>query len=525
MSSLAEDLTTPGVERRETHISWVFLHETRVYKVKKPVNLGFLDFGTLEQRHAACESEVRLNRRLAHDTYLGVVPVVRDDAGKHRIGNRDDDRSVVDWAVEMVRLSDADRADALLAEGRLSPELVAATAETLAEFHAGAETSNEISRYGSLDVIGGNVRENFNQMRARVGDFISPAQEAEIESRQLGFLREHAEWFETRARTGRVRDGHGDLRLEHVYTHDVDRPTIIDCIEFNDRFRYGDVCADIAFLSMDLAAQGRKDLAERFLADYARASNDFDLYRLVDFYEGYRAYVRGKVSAMLAADDDAPPEVRRNAERSARRHFLLALAAQRDPIAPPKLIAVGGIIGSGKSTVARWFGKTLLAPVIESDRTRKHLIGVEAHDPLVTNAWSGAYSAETTERVYAEVLRRAESVLTSGRSIIVDATFRSEEQRERVRELARKFDVPFLFAECRASVEICRARLEKRDGRRTTSDGRVGLLDEFIRKWEPLREFETKEHVVIDTSGRLSDTEMNLGRALAERRLDEGERT
>ncbi len=523
MSSLAEDLTPSGVERRETHISWVFLHQNEVYKVKKPVNLGFLDFRTLEQRRAACDAEVRLNRRLAPDTYLGVVPVVRDDSDKHRIGDDDADPRVVDWAVKMVRLSDEERADTLLTEGRLSPELVAAMAETLATFHAGAATSAEIAQYGSLEAIARNVRENFDQMRTRVWEFISPAEESEIEKRQLGFLTEHAEWFNERLDDGHVRDGHGDLRLEHVYTHDPGHPTIIDCIEFNDRFRYGDVCADIAFLSMDLAAQGRKDLAERFLADYAQASNDFDLYRLVDFYEGYRAYVRGKVSAMLAADGSAPPEVRSNAERGARRHFLLALAAQRAPLAPPKVIAVGGIIGCGKSTVARWMGGTLLAPIVESDRTRKHLMGVDALQSLATTAWSGAYSAGDTERVYAEILRRAESVLGSGRSIIVDATFRSQSHRERIRDLARQFNVPFLFVECRADAEICRERLQRREGQKTTSDGRAELLDEFIRSWEPVQGMDAKEYVVIDTSSPKPDTEVKLERALAERLLDTGE--
>ena len=523
MSSLAEDLTPPGVERRETHISWVFLHDSEVFKVKKPVNLGFLDFRTLEQRRAACDAEVRLNRRLAPDTYLGVVPIVRDDDGKHRIGDDGTGAQVVDWAVKMVRLSDEERADTLLEEGRLSPELVAAMAETLATFHAGAATSADIARYGSVEAIARNVRENFDQMRTRVWDFISPAEESEIEKRQLGFLTEHAELFKERLNSGHVRDGHGDLRLEHVYTHDPERPTIIDCIEFNDRFRYGDVCADIAFLSMDLAAQGRKDLAERFLADYAQASNDFDLYRLVDFYEGYRAYVRGKVSAMLAADDGAPPAVRSSAERGARRHFLLALAAQRAPLAPPKVIAVGGIIGCGKSTVARWLGGTLLAPIVESDRTRKHLMGVDALQSLATAAWSGAYSAEDTERVYAEILRRAESVLASGRAVIIDATFRSQSHRERIRDLARRYNVPFLFVECRADVEICRERLRQREGRKTTSDGRAALLDEFIRNWEPVQNLGAEEHVIIDTSGPKKDTEVKLQKAMAERLLDTGE--
>jgi uncharacterized protein len=525
MPSLAEDLTPSGVKRIETHISWVFLHETEVYKVKKPVDLGFLDFRTLELRRAACDAEVRLNRRLAPGTYLGVVPIVLDETGRHQIAETNTTHDVVDWAVKMVRLSNDDRADKLLNQGKLDAPFVAAIAETLAAFHANAESSDAISQYGSTEAIARNVRENFDQMRATVNDFISPADEAEIEKHQLGFLNEHHAWFDARIATGRVRDGHGDLRLEHVYLRDAAAPTIIDCIEFNDRFRYGDVCADIAFLSMDMASQGRKDLAERFLAKYAQASNDFDLYRLVDFYEGYRAYVRGKVSAMLAADHSAPPQVRLAAEQSARHHFLVALAAQRAPLARPRLIAVGGIIGCGKSTVARWLGGTLLAPVIESDRTRKHLKGVDALAPLASASFSGAYSADNTEQVYAEVLRKAAAVLGSGRSVIVDATFRSETHRQDVHALSEEFNIPFLFVECQADAEICRARLEKRDGKKTTSDGRATLLDEFIAKWEPVRGLPAAEHVVIDTSGPKPETEATLEKALAARRLDEGEWT
>ena len=451
--------------------------------------------------------------------------MVLNESGKHCVADTDAKTPdpVVDWAVKMVRLSDAARADTLLAEARLEPDLIEAMAEALAAFHASAETSEAIGEFGSTDAIAHNVRENFDQMRPRFSDFISPDEEAEIEARQLGFLKEHAALFNERIKSGRIRDGHGDLRLEHVYLREEGAPTIIDCIEFNDRFRYGDVCADIAFLSMDLASQGRKDLAERFLADYARASNDFDLYRLVDFYEAYRAYVRGKVSAMLAADHDAKLEVRQRAEHAARHHFLVALAAQRKPIASPKLIAVGGIIGCGKSTVARHLGEGLLAPVIESDRTRKHLAGVAASSPLGADAWSGAYSADKTEQVYAEILRRAGAVLASGRCVIVDAPFRSERQRQRIRELARQCEVPFLFVECRADESICRERLERREGRLTTSDGRAGLLDEFIKSWEPVQGLAAQEHVVIDTSGPKKQTAATVEAALTARSLDDGE--
>jgi aminoglycoside phosphotransferase family enzyme len=298
MGSLKEDLTGPGVELVETHTAWVFLGPGTVWKVKKPVDFGFLDFTTLERRKATCEAELRLNARLSPQVYRDVVPVTRTPDGQHRIGG---DGQVVDYAVRMVRLPDDARADTLLGERRLGGPEVERLAEHLARFQERVGTSDSAARFGTPEVIMGNVRENFAQGGEASRALVGARDAKEIERHQTEFVEQHRDLLNERVRTGRIRDGHGDLRLEHVY-FDSDssaEPTIIDCIEFNDRFRYADVCADVAFLSMDLERAGRSDLAERFLAAYARASGDYQLYELVDFYEAYRAYVRGKVSSLL----------------------------------------------------------------------------------------------------------------------------------------------------------------------------------------------------------------------------------
>ncbi len=282
-----------SVEVRETHISCVFLGDEQVFKIKKPVDLGFLDFRTIEARKRACDAEVTLNRRLAPDVYLGVVPVVRGRDGTFAFGG---EGALVDWAVHMRRMPDTLRADVRLSEGRLDAASLDALARRLADFHREAPSSDEIGEYGLPAAIRTNVTENFAQARASIGEHLTPREAAEIEASQLEFLRRNEGLFEARVAAGRVRDGHGDLRLEHVYVGLDGALTVLDCIEFNERFRFADVCADVAFLAMDLAWHGRADLAERFLASYARASGDYDLYALVDFYESYRAYVRGKVS-------------------------------------------------------------------------------------------------------------------------------------------------------------------------------------------------------------------------------------
>jgi aminoglycoside phosphotransferase family enzyme/predicted kinase len=492
-----EDLLGPGIELVETHAAWVFLGSSKVWKVKKPVNLGFLDYSTVEKRRLACEAEVRLNERLAPRVYDGVVPVGRDASGRLSIGAAGEP---VDWAVQMVRLADAHRADVLLADGRLSLGYVESIAEHVARFHARMPTTPEIAEYGRPDVILANVMENFAQTQDTIDAHLSRREAAEIEVKQLDFIDTHRALFEARIRSGRIRDGHGDLRLEHVYLPPDGPPVIIDCIEFNERFRYADVCADVAFLSMDLERLGRADLAEHFLAVYARESGDYELYRLVDFYEAYRAYVRGKVASMLAMDSGASFQTRERARKDARRAYLLSLLEGREALIQPAVVAVGGFIASGKSTIAELMGPLLSAPVVAADVTRKAMLDVEKTTPLRDAAWTGAYSPEQTEQVYAEVLRRADHVLASGRPVILDASFRSRKHRDAARALAQKHGVPFYFLECTAPDSVCRERLHARAKGPSVSDGRKEIYDAFIASWEPVTELPPAEHVVVDTT-------------------------
>lgn len=488
------------VELAETHISWVFLLGAEVFKVKKPVDLGFLDFRTMAQRKVACEAEVGLNARLAPDVYRGVVAIRRGEDGRACIGGTG---PIVDWAVHMARLPDERRADVLLGGGKLSNEAIEAIATRIAKFHAGARGDPNTARFGTSEAVTTNIEENFAQTRSVIDRYLNPAEADEIVRWQTAFVRGHDSLFAQRIAAGRVRDGHGDLRLEHVYLDPPGSPSIIDCIEFNERFRFADVCADVAFLSMDLAGHGRVDLAERLLACYARESSDFDLYALVDFYESYRAYVRGKVATIVAADDQLDPEARQRAEKDARRYFLLALSADRHSLLLPALVAVGGIIASGKSTIADRIGLEISAPVIDADRTRKAILGVEARHPIHESAWQGAYDPAFTERVYTEVLRRADVVLASGRPVVIDASFRSRAMRQSVQDLARRYNVPFRFAECRAEPSVCRSRLASRARESGVSDGRLEIFDAFCARFEPVVEMSPDDHVVLDTTRSL----------------------
>lgn len=518
------------LEVRETHISWVFLGEREVWKVKKPVELGFLDFTTPEKRRLACEAEVRLNRRLAESVYLGVVPIHRLASGVLTFGspaegNHRPSTPPVDWAVHMLRLPDRRRADTLLKNDALDGPQIDRIAHLLARFHAHAATSEEIAHFGRREVIEHNVEENFAQTRGVIHNYLSDTEALEVEGWQRDFLERHAGRFRRRRTGGKIRDGHGDLRLDHIYIdtdeHSADGDggagegvTIIDCIEFNRRFRFADTCADFAFLAMDLGWNGRADLAERFLASYAMASGDYDFYPLVDFYESYRAFVRAKIATFLAEDPAAPLPRRQQAASEARRYFLLALASQRRTLLAPQVVAVGGVIGAGKSTVAGAISQALGAPIVDADHTRKQFAGVEAETPLHHGAWQGAYTAERSRAVYEEVIRRGAEVLGSGRPLVLDASFRSRQTRAIARQLAERFDAPFLMVECRADHEICRRRLVERQLHQGVSDGRLEIFDDFVARWEPITELSDDEHLVLDTCQPLEANLERLGRRI-----------
>ena len=482
------------VELRMTHASWVFLTETDVFKVKRPVDLGFLDFRTMAARRRACEEELRLNRRLAPGVYLGVEPVTKSAEG-HRIGGSG---PIVDWAVHMRRLPDQASADARLAAGALGPEHLEALAETLGAFFASAPPTPEL---GTPAVLRQNVDENLAQTRpfTAAGDIVDARTLDDIWRFQDQELSAHAERFAARVEAGWIREGHGDLRLEHVYfvpdTSGVERPIAIDCIEFNERFRCGDVAGEIAFLAMELEAAGHADLAAGFVARSAESLGDFDLYGVLDFYLCYRAWVRAKVAGFLACEPGVAWDLRNRKRIEASRDFALARACAGRPLTAPALVAVGGVIGSGKSTLAGELGRGLAAPVISSDRTRKALAGLGP----TTRGDSSLYTPERTAQAYTEVLRRAGVVLDSGRTVIVDATFTEPHWRELASEQAAARSASFAFVEASCpDWHILRERVRSRRLGLSESDADEALLEQLVARGEPPC-LVSQGQIVVDT--------------------------
>jgi len=308
----------------ETHISLLFFTGNCVYKVKKPVDFGFLDFTSLEKRKFFCEEEVRLNRRLSPEIYLGVVKITKDE---DQI-SLDGPGEVVEHAVRMKQMPEEFLMDKLLERGQVVPRMIEAVSEKLARFYSTAETSDVIKSFAKPERVKQDTDENFEQTEKYIDLTISKDAYTEIRDRTNQFLRTQAEIFYRRIAADRIRDCHGDLRLEHIFWGD--EISIFDCIEFNERFRYTDVAADIAFLAMDLDYHGREDLAEHLIRTYIGKSDDQDLIKVLDFYKCYRAYVRGKVESFRLDDPNIAEKEKKEALQRAKKYFSLAYSyAQR----------------------------------------------------------------------------------------------------------------------------------------------------------------------------------------------------
>ena len=312
------------IELIQTQMSFIFLTGDYVYKVKKPVNLGYLDYTTLEKRRFFCHQELKLNRRLCPDAYLAVVPIA-EEKGKLRVEGQGDP---LEYAVKMSQLPQERMMDVLLPRGKVTKEMIAKVAEKLAGFHQKAETNSKIAAFGKLDTIRQNCDENFAQTEKYIGISISSTKYEQIKSYTNDFISRNSSLFDKRVGKGRIRDCHGDLHAAHIcFSDDI---CIYDCIEFNDRFRYSDVASEVAFLAMDLDRYQQADLSKHFVNTYVELSQDEELLSLLNFYKCYRAYVRGKVESFKLDDPYFPEEEKAKSLAIAQRYFELAESYTKD---------------------------------------------------------------------------------------------------------------------------------------------------------------------------------------------------
>lgn len=510
-----------AIEVHQTHISVVFLAGAFAYKIKKPVNLGFVDYSTLEKRQHFCEEEVRLNRRLAPDVYLGVVPIVANggamaaaDAAAARRASEgrllpalafratgSGDCAVVEWAVQMKRLPAEATLESRLKCGQVTAGQIRALAERVADFHRRAEANPRIAAFGRFEVVAGNARENLRQAESLVGKTVSPDVFERVRQLTEGHLGEQRGLIESRAGRGVPRDTHGDLRLDHVYLFpEAAAPgdlAIVDCIEFSDRFRYADPVADMAFLAMDLSYHGRRDLANIFADAYFAAADDAEGRALVPFYSAYRAVVRAKVEGMELGETEIDAAQRQKSGERAKAHWLLALGELAAPGERPCVVLLGGLPGTGKSTLGRFLAESAGFTQLRSDLVRKEIARS-----------GGIYSPERTERTYAELLSRGEELLWHGGRVLIDANFRADWQRQLFFDAARRWAVPILFVHCQADRAVIRARLQQRRG--DASDADWSIFEQLAQTWEPVAPALQPITRTLDTSGPIEQNKANL---------------
>lgn len=494
------DHAVQNIRLLETHISWVILTGQYAYKIKKPVDLGFLDFSTLEKRRFYCAEEIRLNRRLADDYYLGVVPVT---------GTREQPRwggsgRAIEYAVKMREFPQDAQLDRVLARGQLAPRYMDAFAHLIADFHERAAVADTSGNYGAAKHIRRPLAGNFSQLGALVSDAdLLKALDKLRHWSQKEFAAMEA-LFRQRKALGFVRECHGDMHLRNMAWID-NRPLIFDCIEFNPELRWIDVISEIAFLVMDLRHRRQAQLAWRFLNAYLEHSGDYAGMQVLPFYLTYRAMVRAKVAAIRASQDGISTKEKNKAEQALRAYLLLA--EQCSQHGQPMLLITRGLSASGKSTLSSLLQEKLGAIRIRSDVERKRLFGVPGAEPAKTAFGEGIYSDKASKKTYARLVHLAETILASGFPVIVDAAFLKAEQRQPFRLLAARKRLPYVILQLKVPQDTLRKRIQSRQD--DVSDADLKILEQQLRLWKELEAGEQQYAITINM-----DKELELARLL-----------
>ncbi|MBI4201814.1 MAG: AAA family ATPase [Chloroflexi bacterium] len=504
----------------QTHVSSLFFAGDYVYKVKRPVNYGFLDYSTLARRKRFCGLEVTLNRRMAPDVYLGVVEIRRAE-GKLFVAEGDaKDGEVVDYAVKMRRLP-ADRSlGALLKAGRVTPDDARHIGRLIATFHAKARRSAAIARQGSVGAVRRTLLENFRQTRKYVDAVVSRDLYDDVVAYSLAFLETRSDVLTRRGQEGRVVEGHGDLKASDIYIIDG-QVKILDCIEFNRRFRCVDAASDIAFLAMDLEFHGHRDLSQAFINAYVETSGDREAAELLPFFKCYRAYVRAKVNSFRLGDAHLAAQERETALDTAQAYYHLA-HSYTQVFPHPSAVLVCGLMGTGKTTIAAELARHWEGVHISSDVTRKALAGLAPTEHRYGAYEEGLYAPDMTRRTYDAMLKEAKEALRQGRLVVLDATYRAAEERRQAARAAEEWGVPLWVVECIAPEGVVRRRVLQRTATGdSASDARWELYPRQKAEWEPVWEAAAGRHVALDTRGALDKTMGRLLRELFTRAIGE----
>jgi uncharacterized protein len=488
-------VTTP-IQLMQTHASYVLLTGEFAYKLKKPVNFGFLDYSTVAKRQHFCTEELRLNQRGAKELYLEVIPIARQDRTYH-LGN---DGEIVDYAVKMIQFPQANLLSNLFEAGMMTISDIEEMGRVVAAFHSRAQTNEYISDFGKVDRIKESIDDNYRQTEKYINRAQTQQQYLETKAYTDRFLYEHPELFTSRVTGGFIRECHGDLHLRNICQWH-DKILLFDCIEFNEPFRFVDTMYDVAFTVMDLEARGRKDLANRFLNTYVEQTGDWAGLQVLPLYLSRQAYVRAKVTSFLLDDLLIPSTDRDAAATTAAAYYHQAWAYTRSR--QGKLILMSGLSGSGKSTLGKKIATAIGAIHLRSDAVRKHLGGI----PLLAKGDASLYTPAMTARTYDQVLELGHKLTERGFSVILDAKYDRYSLRAAVVNFAQAQGIPLQILHCTAPDAVLRDRLQQRTG--DIADATVDLLTSQQAAWE---DFTPAERVYVTTVDTTQDVSQLLAK-------------
>lgn len=505
-----QDLCVYGSDIKEvkilqTHISFVVLTGRYAYKIKKPVNFGFLDFSTLNKRKFFCEEELKLNRRLCPEIYIDIVKITKKNNDLEVNGKGE----IIDYALKMKEFPQEKIMTRVLHEKDVSEKVFDDIVKILVDFYNKSEHSKEINSFGSIEKIKFNTDENFEQTESFINKTISKKQYDFIKNATNNFLEKRKDVFEKRIENNYICDCHGDLHTGNIVIDD--NICIFDCIEFNKRFRYSDIASDIGFLSMDLDFQGFPYYSSYLISQYFEEACDFNLFDVLNFYKCYRAFVRGKVNGFKLNDLIISDKEKKETVEICKKYFDLAeyYASLCDldlKNKKPVLFVTTGLTGTGKTTIAGKISVDYKAFKISTDKIRKELDGVDIYEKHYDSYNKGMYSPEKMVYVYDKVLEKTDNLLNADKNVVLDATFKTKELRDKAIDIAEKNNARCLFLFCNCPEEKVKEYLDERVKKKSFSDGRWEIYVKQKNSFEPLTD---ESFVEIDVSNKSFQYQLN----------------
>ncbi|MEG4031463.1 MULTISPECIES: AAA family ATPase [unclassified Microcoleus] len=498
---------TEPVQLIQTHASFVLLTGDYTYKIKKPVNFGFLDYSSLQKRHHFCNEELLLNRRTAPEIYLEVLPIVQI-GDSFQLGSNlpaiTPAEVAVEYALKMREFPQDSLLLSLLERGLLTEQIMADLGREVAKFHSTALSNSYIRTFGEVSQIRTAIDNNYLTSQKYIGGPQSQAQFQENKDYTDAFFAENQELFNLRIANNKIRECHGDLHLRNIALWQ-DKILLFDCIEFNEPFRFVDVMYDVAFTVMDLESRGRRDLGNAFVNTYIEQTGDWEGLQLLPLYLSRQAYVRAKVTSLML--DDPAISTDQKAELSQTAAHYYKLAWQYTQPHRGKLTLMSGLSGSGKSTAARYLARRTGAIYIRSDAVRKHLGGI----PLNERGGQDLYSDEMTAQTYGRLLELGIILADRGWDVILDAKFDRQNLRTDAINQAQSHGLPLQIIYCTASIEVLRERLQQRRG--DIADATAELLSSQQAAFEPFTELEQISVKIVNTA---PDLEVQLNEICGE---------